>query len=165
MKYIISERQYKLLESQITDDEKKQIEDFEYRTSENGEFKDIFSDETISDEYKDKIRDIFKEIKQSVANPSNEGGFEKILHILRLFDKLNRFKKFLKQDIYLNRFKDKNGNVYIQARTSLKVNGEQKWISAYLGSLNDYPDGLNSLELLYKGKNLIRKKIEPYFNI
>jgi hypothetical protein len=85
----------------------------------------------------------------------------------QLNNKLNAFEKLLHHPIHINRFLDKYGNKYIQARTSLtdKSSNKLKNFSAYVGSYNDYPEGINSEAAKIRGKELIRKKLEPYFNI
>jgi hypothetical protein len=169
MKYIITEEQYKLLESSIEDDDIKTIEDFKRSISDEGEFKDILSDITIGDDYKDKIKNILNRIRELVYSSGDNDGIsniEKSYETINLVNRLKRLKRFLNHPIHINEYKDKYGNIYLQSRTTLKgSDGKTKWINAYVGKLKDFPDGANSLDVLIKGKTLLRKKIEPLYNI
>lgn len=79
---------------------------------------------------------------------------------------LENYQKWISHPIYLNEFKDKYGNKYLQARTSIKdKKGKTKWINAYVGSLNDYPKGINDPLALAKAKPLLRKKLKKYFEL
>ena len=169
MKYIITESQYKLLESSIYDDDIKTIEDFKHSISDEGEYKDILSDITVGDAYKDKIKHILNRIRELVYSSGDDDGIsnvEKSYETINLVNRLNRMKKFLNYPVHINEFKDKYGNIYLQARTSIKdEDGKTKWVNSYVGALKDFPDGINSLDALIKGKALLRKKFESLFNI
>jgi hypothetical protein len=78
---------------------------------------------------------------------------------------LKRIRKFLNHPIHVNIYKDKYGNKYLQARSSYTSDGKLKQVNAYVGSLNDFPEGTKSLDAMKKGKILIRKKLEPIYNI
>jgi len=82
-------------------------------------------------------------------------------------NKLVTYQNFLKHPIHINEFKDKYGNKFIQARTSLmdKQTKKLKNISAYVGSYTDYPKGIHSPEAILKGKMLVRKKLEAFFQL
>ena len=75
--------------------------------------------------------------------------------------------RFLKHPVHINEFKDKYGNKFIQARTSLmdKSTKKLKNISAYVGSYTDYPKGIQSPEAILKGRMLARKKLEAFFQL
>jgi hypothetical protein len=169
MKYIITESQYKLLESSIGDDDLKTIEDFKHSISDEGEYKDILSDITVGDEYKDKIKKALNRIRELVYSSGDDDGIsniEKSYETINLVNRLKRIKKFLNYPIHINEYKDKYGNVYLQARTSIRDNSnKKKWVSSYVGALKDFPDGINSLDALIKGKALLRKKIESLYDI
>ena len=169
MKYIITESQYKLLESSIGDDDIKTIEDFKHSISDEGEYKDLLSDITVDDEYKDKIKNALNRIRELVYSSGDDDGIsnvEKSYETINLVNRLKRIKKFLNHPMYISEYKNKNGKVYIQSKTAVKdKTGKTKWISAYVGTLKDFPDGINSSDALIKGKALMRKKIESLFNI
>jgi hypothetical protein len=169
MKYIITESQYKLLESSIGDDDLKTIEDFKHSISDEGEYKDILSDITVGDEYKDKIKKALNRIRELVYSSGDDDGIsnvEKSYETINLVNRLKRIKKFLNHPMYISEFKNKDGKVYIHSKTSFKdTTGKTKWISTYVGSLKDFPDGVNSSDALIKGKALLRKKIESLYDI
>jgi hypothetical protein len=88
----------------------------------------------------------------------------KTAHILF---KIEEYKRFLNHPVHINEFKDKYGNKFIQARTSLmdKSTKKLKNISAYVGSYTDYPKGIHSPEAILKGRMLARKKLEAFFQL
>jgi hypothetical protein len=53
----------------------------------------------------------------------------------------------------------------LQARSSYNSDGKLKQVNEYVGSLNDFPEGVKSLDAMKKGKILIRKKLESVYNI
>ena len=81
--------------------------------------------------------------------------------------KLEEYMRFLKHPVHINEYKDKYGNKFIQARTSLmdKSTKKLKNISAYVGSYTDYPKGIHSPEAILKGRMLARKKLEAFFQL
>ena len=92
--------------------------------------------------------------------------YPRVFGILSQLEDLDNYYKWIEHPIYLNEFKDKNGNIYLQARTSIKdQNGKTKWLNAYVGSKNEYPKGVNDPNALDKAKPLIRKKLKPYFGL
>jgi hypothetical protein len=75
-----------------------------------------------------------------------------------------KYIKWMEHPIYLSAFNNKNGKVYLQAKTANKdKTGKTKWISAYVGTLNDYPKGVSDPDAIKKGKSIIRQKIKKYF--
>jgi limonene-1,2-epoxide hydrolase len=167
MKILLNESQYIRIMKEYTDDEKLiSIEDFKHSISDEGEFKDMLSDDMVEDEYKDKIRTILFELRDIMYSSNNSGmsDVEKVLKAVNLINKLRRIKRFLSQKVYINKFTT-NGNEYLQARTSRQVDGKTKWIGAYVGPSKDFPEGIQSREALKLGKTLIRKKLEPLYNI
>ena len=160
----------KLTESDLTKIVKRVIvesyEEFVHNMSEEGEFKDILSDDSVEPEYKDKIRKTLKQVRDLKDYESNGGdNLGLIITANNLLNKLKRIKKFLNHPINLNIYKDKYGNKYLQARSSYTSDGKLKQVNAYVGSLNDFPEGTKSLDAMKKGKILIRKKLEPIYNI
>ena len=92
--------------------------------------------------------------------------FARVYKILTNLQTLENYIRLIEHPIHINEFKDKNGNIYLQARTSIKDNkGKTRWISAYVGSLNDYPKGVNDETALEKAKPLIRRKLKKYFDL
>lgn len=83
-----------------------------------------------------------------------------------LIEKLVDYSKILKQKVYLSSYSDKYGNSFIQARTSLKdAFGKTKWISAYLGSIQNFDKGDKDPIALKKGKELIREKLKAFYKL
>lgn len=92
-----------------------------------------------------------------------KGNSEMLLEFIEDLDRLKKYIDFVNHPIHLNEFKDKYGNVYIQARTSIKVNDKTKWISAYVGAMSDYHKGLEDPLALKKGQILVRKKLQEFY--
>jgi hypothetical protein len=170
MKIIIKESQYNLLIEKF-DFDKNNFISVEHLISDEGKFKDILSDNSVSSEYKSAIKALLQSYRDLVFQSPEEtkkiNVYDLITMAHQLNNKLNAFEKLLHHPIHINRFLDKYGNKYIQARTSLtdKSSNKLKNFSAYVGSYNDYPEGINSEAAKIRGKELIRKKLEPYFNI
>jgi hypothetical protein len=90
----------------------------------------------------------------------------KITAVLSNLESLENYINWIEHPIYLNEFKDKKGNRYLQGRTSIKgMDGKTKWISAYVGSLNEYPKGVTDPEAFRKAKPIIRKKLKKYYGL
>jgi|LauGreDrversion4_2_1035121.scaffolds.fasta_scaffold1048192_1 hypothetical protein len=88
------------------------------------------------------------------------------IRALSLLESIEKYQKWVEHPIYLNEFKDKKGNTYLQARTSLKdERGKTKWVNAYIGSLKEYPKGVNDPNAMEKAKPLIRSKLKKYFGL
>jgi hypothetical protein len=125
------------------------------------------------EEYIQIINGLFLELKGLMSNPEprivNKDKYEfnlvvKSNHIITI---LEEYMRFLKHPVHINEFKDKYGNKFIQARTSLmdKSTKKLKNISAYVGSYTDYPKGIQSPEAILKGRMLARKKLEAFFQL
>jgi hypothetical protein len=84
-----------------------------------------------------------------------------------IITRVEEYMRFLKHPVHINEYKDKYGNKFIQARTSLmdKKTKKLKNISAYVGSYTDYPKGIHSPEAILKGRMLARKKLEAFFQL
>lgn len=169
MKILLKESQYiKLLREYTEDTELNSIEDFEHIISDDGEFKDILSDDMVQDEYKDKIRTTLNALREIIysTNDSGVSNVEKTFKIINLINKLRRIKRFLNVPIYINLYRNQTSqNEYLQARASQKKDGKKKWINVYVGSVNEFPEGIKSIEAKKKGTTLLRKKLEPIFKI
>jgi hypothetical protein len=112
---------------------------------------------------KDKIASLVSQFPTLIKDDTD---FKLITRVLHHLQTLEQYQKWIEHPIYLNEFKDKYDNKYIQARTSIKgADGNTKWISAYIGSLNDYPKGIKDSKAYEKAKPLIRKKLKKYFNL
>jgi predicted regulator of amino acid metabolism with ACT domain len=87
-----------------------------------------------------------------------------VIDVLNELEYLKKFKELMEQPVYLNKFNDKYGNTFLQARTSIRdSSGKTKWINGYLGSINKFEKGVNDPSALELGKILIRKKLKKYY--
>jgi hypothetical protein len=119
-------------------------------------------DYKIEQEDKIQIEGILSKINKLVQ-PSDVSKITAVLDNLTILEK---YIKWMEHHIYLNEFKDKYGNKYLQGRTSIKdSDGKTQWISAYVGAINDYPKGVEDPEALKKAKPLIRAKLKKYYGI
>ena len=88
------------------------------------------------------------------------------MKITVLIEKLIDYSKILNQKVYLSSYSDKYGNSFLQARTSLKdAFGKTKWVSAYLGSIQNFDKGDKDPIALKKGKELIREKLRAFYKL
>lgn len=130
----------------------------------DGTIPSVFSnlDYKLEQDEKNQIESLLSLIKKIVS----QSDVAKITAVLANLTTLEQYIKWMEHPVYLNEFKDKNGNRYIQGRTSIKgTDGKTKWISAYIGSLNEYPKGVTDPNALRKAKPLIRKKLKPYYGL
>ena len=170
MKIIIKESQYNLLIEKF-DSKKSDFISVEHLISDEGKFKDILSDSSVSSEYKLAIKALLQSYRDLVYQSPEEtkkiNVYDLITMAHQLNNKLDAFEKLLHHPIHINKYSDKYGNKYLQARTSLtdKSSKKLKNFSVYVGSYYDYPEGIDSEAAKIKGKELMRKKLEPYFNI
>ena len=89
-----------------------------------------------------------------------------VIRALAHLSTLENFIKWVEHPIHLNEFKDKYGNVYLQARSSIRDSGGKiNWINAYVGTKSNFPKGVNDPAALEKAKPLIRKKLKKYFGL
>ena len=131
----------------------------------NGTIPPIFNqlDYKFEGEEKEKITSLVNQFPTLIQN---DRDFKRMTQVLMCLQTLNEYKRWIEHPIYLNEFKDKYDNKYIQARTSIKgEDGKTKWISAYIGSLNDYPKGISDPTAYEKAKPLIRSKLRKYFKL
>ncbi len=125
----------------------------------------IFNQLDYKLEFEDKEK-ISGLVNQFPTLIQNDKDFKRMTQVLICLQTLDEYKRWIEHPIYLNEFKDKYGNKYIQARTSIKdEDGKTKWISAYIGSLTDYPQGINDPKAYDKAKPLIRSKLKKYFKL
>jgi len=125
------------------------------------------------EEYIQIINGLFLELKGLICNPEpsivykDKYEFNLVVKSNHIITILQEYMRFLKHPVHINEFKDKYGNKFIQARTSLmdKSTKKLKNISAYVGSYTDYPKGIQSPEAILKGRMLARKKLEAFFQL
>ena len=125
----------------------------------------IFNELDIKTEFEDleAIQQLVSKFPKLSGQPQE---WERTVRIVHAISSLEHYLRWMEHPIHINEFKDKYGHVYLQSRTSVKdESGKTKWISAYVGSLKEYPKGVEDPQALKKGKSLIRKKIKKYFGI
>lgn len=88
-------------------------------------------------------------------------------HTLERIRLLENYDKFLHHPVHINEFTKKSGTLFLQARTNIKdsQNNTTKRFCLYVGNNNEFPKGSNSIEAYHKGRNLVRKALEPFFNL
>lgn len=83
-----------------------------------------------------------------------------LLKSFEAFSRIEAIEALIGQKVYLNEYSNKNGNKYIQARTSIsKPDGKTSWLNAYVGPLENFKLGTKDPDALKIGKELIRKKL------
>jgi len=128
----------------------------------SGKLKEIFS-EFNSDENDKKI---INGLIISIMRRLNIEDCETFSELIEAFSQLQKYTELLEHSIRINEYKDAYGNVYLQARTSIKDEiGKTKWVNAYVGTLKEYPGGVNDVNAILKGKLLVRNKIKKYFGL
>ena len=97
---------------------------------------------------------------------ADDNNLDLVLKVFKNLIRIELYDNIFHHPININQFKDKNGNIFLNARASIKqTSGKLKWISAYVGTIKDYPNGVNDKNAYEKGEGLIRKKlISHYFS-
>lgn len=115
---------------------------------------------------KEQLEDINTHLLELSKLVEKKDDFSRALNLVHHLTYLENYTKLLAQPIRINQFKDKNNNIFLQARTTIKdKSGKTKWVNAYVGTLKDYPKGVNDEEAVKKGQILIRQKIKGHFGI
>jgi hypothetical protein len=125
------------------------------------------------EEYIQSINALFLDLKALFSKPeqviADREKYELniVINSNLIINRVEEYMRFLKHPVHINEFKDKYGNKFIQARTSLmdKSTKKLKNISSYVGSYTDYPKGIHSPEAILKGRMLARKKLEAFFQL
>jgi len=117
-------------------------------------------------EEKEQAEDINTHLLELTKLVEKKDDFKRAVSLVNHLTYLENYTKLLAQPIRINQFKDKNNNIFLQARTTIKDNlGKTKWVNAYVGTHKDYPKGVNDAEAIKKGQILIRQKIKGYFGL
>jgi len=114
-----------------------------------------------------ELHEFLKKKKEDEKKEEKEYDSFRAIHRLSCqVEKLIDYSKILNQKVYLSTYKDKYGNTFLHARTSLKdAFGKTKWISAYLGSIQNFEKGEKDPIALKKGKELIREKLRTFYKL
>ena len=111
--------------------------------------------EKISKELHDFLKEKWKAEK-------DYDSYKAIYPLFAQLEKLMDYSIILNQKIYVNSFSDKYGNTFLQARSYLKNSeGKGKWITAYLGSTQNFQNGDQDIKALTKARELIWEKMKP----
>ena len=123
--------------------------------------------EKISMELHDFLKKKKEDEKEHEKKEEKEYDSFRAIHRLSCqVEKLIDYSKILNQKVYLSTYKDKYGNTFLHARTSLKdAFGKTKWISAYLGSIQNFEKGEKDPIALKEGKELIREKLRTFYKL
>ncbi len=129
----------------------------------------VVSQYSHTKEYKE-MEKISEEIHWAIVGPKkferNFDYYKSLNEVILKVSKLITYSKILNQKVYLSTYKDKYGNAFLHARTSLKdAFGKTKWISAYLGSIENFEKGERDPIALEKGKELIREKLRTFYKL
>jgi len=123
--------------------------------------------EKISMELHDFLKKKKEDEKEHEKKEEKEyDSYRAIYRLSCQVEKLIDYSKILNQKVYLSTYKDKYGNTFLHARTSLKdAFGKTKWISAYLGSIQNFEKGEKDPIALKEGKELIREKLRTFYKL
>ncbi len=112
------------------------------------------------------IEDIDAQLTELAKLVESKENIQNAIRLITRLRTLDNYYNLLSHTVYINEFKDKYNNVFLHARTTIKDKlGKTKWVTAYVGTLKDYPKGVNDVEAIKKGQILIRQKIKGYFGI
>jgi hypothetical protein len=140
------------------------VEEYRY-TKEYEEMEKISME--LHDFLKKKKEDEKEDEKEHEKKEEKEyDSYRAIYRLSCQVEKLIDYSKILNQKVYLSSYSDKYGNSFLQARTSLKdAFGKTKWVSAYLGSIQNFDKGDKDPIALKKGKELIREKLRAFYKL
>ena len=128
-----------------------------------GKINKLFSEFNSDESDKKTIDGLILSITRRLGNKAD---LDKFSELIEFFSQLKKYTELLEHPIRINQYKDKYENIYLQARTSLKdEKGRMKSINAYVGTLKDYPDGVDDKDAIIRGKKLLRNKIKKYFGL
>ena len=123
----------------------------------------ILTQEGLDETDKNKIKALYNRINRRIKEAK---GIELISDILEILQQLKQFTEYLEHPIYMNEFKDKYGNAYLQARTYiLNEDGKKKWKNSYIGTLKEFPEGVEDKKAIERGKILLRAKLKTHYKI
>lgn len=90
-----------------------------------------------------------------------------IYYYVERLKKLENFDRLLNHPVKINEFKKSTDTSFIQARANIKdqENDLTKRFCLYVGNSKEFPKGSLSIEAYQKGRNLIRRSLEPFYKI
>jgi hypothetical protein len=123
----------------------------------------ILTQEGLDETESNRIKSLFNSILRRINTKEEK---QRISEILEILQQLKQIIEYLEHPIYMNEFKDKYGNSYLQARTYVIIeNRVKKWINSYIGTLKEFPDGIEDKKAIEKGKKLLREKLKSHYKI
>ena len=112
------------------------------------------------------IEDIDAQLTELAKLVESKENIQNAIRLITRLRTLDNYYNLLSHTVHINEFKYKYNNVFLHARTTIKDKlGKTKWVTAYVGTLKDYPTGVNDVEAIKKGQILIRQKIKGHFGI
>uniref|UniRef100_UPI004048C6E5 hypothetical protein n=1 Tax=Algoriphagus sp. TaxID=1872435 RepID=UPI004048C6E5 len=79
-------------------------------------------------------------------------------------EKLIKYANLLRHPIHINEFKNKNGNVFYQARASIKDrNGKKVMLNGYIGPSHKFYKGIEDPEAIEIGRKAVLKKLRKFY--
>ena len=79
-------------------------------------------------------------------------------------ERLIQYVNLLRHPIHINEFKDKNGNVFYQARASIKdSNGKKVMLNGYIGPSHKFYKGIEDPEAVEIGRKAVLKKLRKFY--
>ena len=121
-----------------------------------------------SEEYKEmeKIADeIFQLVYPSRKRYIEEGIVNAVpMEAVQKAERLIQYANLLRHPIHINEFKDKNGNIFYQARASIKdSNGKKVMLNGYIGPSHKFYKGIEDIEAVEIGRKAVLKKLRKFY--
>jgi len=86
------------------------------------------------------------------------------LEAVQKVERLIQYANLLRHPIHINEFKDKNGNVFYQARASIKdSNGKKVMLNGYIGPSHKFYKGIEDPEAVEIGRKAVLKKLRKFY--
>jgi hypothetical protein len=123
---------------------------------------------TNSEEYKEmeKIADEIIQLLYPNGKRYKEEGMKWAipLEAVQKVERLIQYANLLRHPIHINEFKDKNGNVFYQARASIKdSNGKKVMLNGYIGPSHKFYKGIEDPEAVEIGRKAVLKKLRNFY--
>jgi hypothetical protein len=123
---------------------------------------------TNSEEYKEmeKIADeIFQLVYPSRKRYKEEGiKYPVPIEAVQKAERLIQYVNLLRHPIHINEFKNKNGNVFYQARASIKdSNGKKVMLNGYIGPSHKFDKGIEDPFAIEIGRKAVLKKLRKFY--
>ena len=119
-------------------------------------------------EYKEmeKIADEIIQLLYPNGERYKEEGMKRAipLEAVQKVERLIQYANLLRHPIHINEFKDKNGNIFYQARASIKdSNGKKVMLNGYIGPSHKFYKGIEDPEAVEIGRKAVLKKLRKFY--